>query len=68
MLARGGFERIEVRTLVNRYPLGYWLRLAPGPSILKNAVQTALARTHLDDVPLSLPAGNLVAVGYRPAA
>jgi len=67
LLLRGGFERIEVRTLVNRYPLGYWLRLAPAPSTVKSGVGTALARTRLNDVLLSLPAGNLVAVGYRPA-
>lgn len=67
LLQRGGFERIEVRRLVNRYPLGYWLRLAPAPSVLKSPIGTALARTRMDDVPLSLPAGNQVAVGYTPA-
>jgi SAM-dependent methyltransferase len=68
LLERSGFERIDVRTLVNRYPLGYWLRLAPAPSKVKSALQSALARTHLDNALLSLPAGNLIAVGYRPAA
>lgn len=66
LLLRGGFERIEVRKLVNRYPLGYWLRLAPGPPPVKRAFHTALTKTGLDGALLSLPAGNLVAVGYRP--
>lgn len=67
LLARGGFERIEVRTLVNRYPLGYWLRLAPAPPRVKTGLEIGLERTHLNDVLLSLPAGNQVAVGYKPA-
>lgn len=67
LLRRAGFERVEVRRLVNRYPLGYWLRLAPGPSRVKRRAQAMLARTPLDDVLLSLPAGNLVAFGYRPS-
>src|SRR5439155_19788954 len=31
LLERSGFERIAVHTLVNRYPLRYWLRLARVP-------------------------------------
>ena len=68
LLEQSGFERIDVRTLVNRYPLGYWLRLTPGPAKVKRAVETTLARAHADTMLLSLPAGNLVAVGYRPVA
>lgn len=67
LLERSGFERVEVRTLVNRYPLGYWLRLAPAPSRMKTGVETVLDRTHLNDVLLSFPAGNQVAVGYARA-
>lgn len=66
LLSRAGFERVEVRNLINRYPLGYWLRLAPGTDRMKRAIRTALVRTALDDVLLSLPAGNLVAIGYTP--
>jgi SAM-dependent methyltransferase len=67
LLRRGGFGRIEVRTLVNRYPLGYWLRLAPAPGTVKRHIDAALERAHLDGVLVSLPAGNLVAVGYTPS-
>ena len=65
--ARAGFERITVNRLVNRYPLGYWLRLAPGPAGVKAATAAALGRMRLDGLPLSVPAGNLVAVGHRQA-
>jgi SAM-dependent methyltransferase len=56
LLERSGFERIEVHTLVNRYPLRYWLRLARIP----------LPLGRLGALAVSLPAGNLWAVGYRP--
>ena len=67
LLGRAGFERITVNRLVNRYPLGYWLRLAPGPAGVKAATAAALGRVRLDGLPLSVPAGNLVAVGHRQA-
>src|SRR5205085_12443626 len=31
LLASSGFETVEITPLVNRYPLRYWLRLAPLP-------------------------------------
>jgi SAM-dependent methyltransferase len=59
LLERAGFERIMVDPLVNRYPLGYWLRLARAP----RAVMRGLGR--LASVPVAAPAGNIRAVGYR---
>jgi SAM-dependent methyltransferase len=56
LLERSGFERVEVHGLVNRYPLSYWLRLARVPLPLGRLGESAV----------SLPAGNLWAVGYRP--
>jgi SAM-dependent methyltransferase len=61
LLARSGFERIEVQRLVNRYPLRYWLRLARVPD------RVARVLGALGSLPLSIPVGNLWAVGYRPA-
>jgi SAM-dependent methyltransferase len=55
LLERAGLERIEVHSLVNRYPLRYWLRLARLPS----------PRGRLGAIAVSLPVGNLWAVGYR---
>ena len=60
LLERAGFERIEVHMLVNRYPLRYWLRLARAPNGLVRALGPVAS------LPLSVPAGNLWAVGYRP--
>jgi len=60
LLERSGFERVEVHGLVNRYPVRYWLRLARAPASLVRALGPVAS------LPLSVPAGNLWAVGYRP--
>ena len=66
LLEVSGFERIEASRLANRYPLGYWLRLAPVPKRARNALHSALSTVRLTDMPLRVSAGNLVAVGYKP--
>jgi SAM-dependent methyltransferase len=60
LLERSGFERVEVHGLVNRYPLGYWLRLARAPAALVRKLGRVAS------LPLAVPAGNVWAVGYRP--
>ena len=62
-----GFEDEHVAPLVNRYPLGYWARLAPMPDGARRLVRAALEATRLASVPLRLRAGNIVAIGYKPA-
>lgn len=64
LLHRTGFERIEVRPIVNRYPLRYWLRLLPIPSPAVAATLKALGR--LGSTAVSLPVGNMAAIGYKP--
>lgn len=65
-LALAGFERIELRAVRNRYPLGYWLRLLPLPARARAAAEALVARFGLEAFPLALPVGNLMAVGFRP--
>jgi len=60
LLERSGFQGVEVHTLVNRYPLRYWLRLARAPHALVRLLGP------LASIAVSLPAGNLWVVGYRP--
>jgi SAM-dependent methyltransferase len=64
LLERAGFARIEVRPLVNRYPLDYWARLFPLPKAIKPAALALLRRSRLGRLPVAAPVGNLVAVGY----
>ena len=49
-----GFRVLELDSLRNRYPLGYWLRMAPGGATLSKGLPRACLR-----IPLSIKAGNL---------
>ena len=68
LLRLAGLERIEVRPLRNRYPMRYWLQLAPLPESVRVALTRMLSAGRLIDMPVRLGVGNLVAVGYKPAA
>ena len=54
-----------MRRIVNRYPLHYWLKLAPVPRRLKTALVAGARRGPFASLSLSLPVGNLVVTGYR---
>jgi SAM-dependent methyltransferase len=66
LLDDAGLPPLEIRVLVNRYPLRYWLRLTPLPGRLKRAVAGLLALAGLDRVRLGINVGNLLAIGLRP--
>ena len=68
MLERSGFVDVSVKSLRNSYPLSYWVKLLPFGSGLKNGIRSGLARMRRADPVLSMWAGNLVAVGYKPGA
>jgi len=65
LLEHTGYVRVEVTPIFNRYPLRYWTKLFPLPAAVKKPLLGALGSTRLGSVPVSLPAGNLVAVGYK---
>lgn len=67
LLERTGFGDIRVRRFTNRYPLHYWLKLAPVPSGVKRALVAGARRGPLRSLSPSLPVGNLVATGFRAA-
>jgi SAM-dependent methyltransferase len=66
LLEVAGFQNVRVSTVVNRYPLSYWGRLFPLPGGVKSALLGALEKTGLGKLRLSLPAGNIAAVGFKP--
>jgi SAM-dependent methyltransferase len=66
LLERTGFESVEVRRMTNRYPLHYWLKLAPVPQNLKRRLVAGARRGRLGSLALSLPVGNLSVTGARP--
>jgi len=65
LLERTGFGDVRVRRITNRYPLHYWLKLAPAPGGLKRALVAAARSGPLRSLALSLPVGNLAAIGFR---
>ena len=64
-LQRAGFTHIRLSAVSNRYPLGYWARLFPLTGPLERPALTALWRTGLGRVPLSLPAGNVASIDFE---
>ena len=65
LLESCGFERVEIRTIRNRYPLSYWFRLAPIPNSAKQFLIRLLHATRIGRIPLSLNIGNLAVIGYK---
>ncbi|MES2632802.1 MAG: class I SAM-dependent methyltransferase [Pseudomonadota bacterium] len=60
-----GYQNVTVQAFVNRYRVGYWLRLVPIPRALKSAVARALAVTRLDRIRLGANVGNLFTAGFK---
>jgi SAM-dependent methyltransferase len=65
LLERCGFRDVEIRVVVNRYPLHYWMKLFPLPAGLKRGVVAALKTKGLGRLTLPLPAGNIACIGYK---
>jgi SAM-dependent methyltransferase len=65
VLARAGFARVDVRTVVNSYPLNYWGRLAPFPAAWKGKALALLRASGLGRLPIAAPVGNLAAFAYK---
>ena len=62
---RAGFTHIRLSAVSTRYLLGYWPRWFPLPGPLKRPALTALRRTGVGRVPLSLPAGNFASIAFK---
>jgi SAM-dependent methyltransferase len=68
LLERSGYQRVRVASLWNRYPLRYWMRLFPSPPAVKSALLSFVNASAVGKVPVSVPAGNLICVGYKECA
>jgi SAM-dependent methyltransferase len=66
LLNDAGLTQDRILTLANRYPLRYWLRLAPLPDGIRRAIAWLLDLTNLGRVLLSADVGNLLAIGRSP--
>lgn len=65
LLSRAGFSQVDVHTVVNRYPVDYWARLAPIPGALKPRALALLRSTGVGRFTLAAPVGNLAAIAYK---
>ena len=65
LLERAGFEDVEIRPMLNRYPIRYWLRLFPLPASWKARLVSWAKGERFGSYPLALPAGNLAAIGFK---
>lgn len=67
LLRNAGFSSIKVSSVRNKYPVDYWLKLFPLPAPLKSSLRSLAEMTGVGKRLLSLQAGNLAAVGQKPA-
>jgi len=68
LFEKNGYETIEVFGVRNRYPLGFWMRLAPVPAPVKPAVLRFLEATRAGRVMIDTNLGNLGIIARKPAA
>jgi 2-polyprenyl-3-methyl-5-hydroxy-6-metoxy-1,4-benzoquinol methylase len=66
LLRNAGFDSVEVRSVRNKYPVDYWIKLFPLPIALKSAVRDMAKTSGIGNLLLSVPAGNLAVVGRKP--
>lgn len=65
LLKCSGFVDIEIKYFINRYPLYYWIKLFPLPDKFKLFCITVLKKIKIGNLPVSILAGNIAAVGYK---
>ena len=65
-VAAGPSEETPLAPIRNSYPLSYWVKLLPIAPALKSRIRAGLAANRRVDPVISMRAGNLMAVGYKP--
>jgi SAM-dependent methyltransferase len=65
MMIAAGFGGVEVGSVLNHYSIRYWAKLLPLPDTLKRRLLTIIDVTSIGRLAVSLPAGNLFAIGYK---
>jgi SAM-dependent methyltransferase len=65
LLERAGYKHVQVAPLWNRYPLYYWMKLSPLPEGIKCALLSLAHTSRIGKLPVALPAGNLLCVGFK---
>ena len=66
LMEQAGYINIQVRPIVNRYPLDYWFRLVPLSQGTKSKLTAIATRLGIIQLPLPMPVSNLAVLGYKP--
>jgi 2-polyprenyl-3-methyl-5-hydroxy-6-metoxy-1,4-benzoquinol methylase len=65
LLKAAGFKNIEVKRVINTYPINYWIKLFPFPYKLKTSLMNLSNKSNLGNTRISIPAGNIALIGYK---
>jgi SAM-dependent methyltransferase len=65
LLSETGFNNITVAPIFNTYKLKYWLKILPLSNEIKNGVSKIMDTVGIRNLSVSIPAGNIVAIGYK---
>lgn len=65
LLESGGFVRVQVRRVVNRYPAHYLLKLLPLPQASKRRLVALSRRTQMGHLGWWMPFGNVAVLGFK---
>jgi SAM-dependent methyltransferase len=65
LLEAAAFSRVDIRAVLNRYPVQYWARLFPFPSGIKRPLINTLSRSGIGRLVVPMPAGNFAAIAQK---
>lgn len=59
LFEKNNFRVIRVFDVTNTYPLIYWVRMTPFPALLKKVLMKIVQLINIENIPLTLKAGNI---------
>jgi 2-polyprenyl-3-methyl-5-hydroxy-6-metoxy-1,4-benzoquinol methylase len=65
LMTKAGFGHVDVKSFCNTYSLFYWSKLFPFPGFIKGKLLRVLNNSRLGKIPVTLPAGNIIAIGQK---
>lgn len=65
LLKSCGFKNIEIKKIVNSYPVRYWLKIFPVPKPIKIKLLKSKLFGRIAEKKLSFKAGNIAIIGYK---
>jgi SAM-dependent methyltransferase len=65
MFERNSFKVLKVFSLINNYPLNYWVRMSGFPNFVKKYVNSAFNVLGIGKKEVSIPAGNIALIAKK---